>query len=103
MIEEDDGGSVPHYIKHAAIDLYCRLNRAEEEVALIKSEMINVLTHHLKEQNNMYKCFEKYRHETLHDCGTITLLKQERKVALAMGIGLAMKNNTQSSNNISRK
>ena len=81
LIEEDYGESVPQCIKHSAIDLYCRLNRAEEEAALIKSEMINVLTHHSKERNNIDKCFEKLRDETLYDRGTIALLKQERKVA----------------------
>lgn len=80
LIEEEYGGSAPQCIKHAAIDLYCRLNRAEEEVALIKSEMINVLTHHLKERNNIDKSFEKHKHETLYDRGSITLLKQARKV-----------------------
>ena len=78
---ENDGGSVPRCMKHAAIDLYCPLSRAEEEIKLIKSEMMNVLTHQLQEEHEIERCVKKYRNETLYDRGAIAFLNQKRKVS----------------------
>lgn len=73
-------GHIPVEVKQEAIDMYCRLKRAEEEQCLLESEMTNTVIFYSKERDKILQTLQVLCSDTLFDRGAVSLLSKHLKV-----------------------
>ena len=83
-LQDDDhlkgNGYIPVYIKRTLIDLKHRVDRSNEEISLIKEDMINVLHFYQKKRQHLMSTIAVQKTSTTYDKGVKSLLllkKQE--------------------------
>ena len=79
-ISHQGNASVPADVKQEAIDLYCRLTRAEEEKVLLKLEMANTIKFYKEEQEKILLSSAIYNGDSLWERGAVAILNKEFKI-----------------------